>query len=85
MSTRGETDPGDKTGKTERTQGTGRETRGNTDPRDDTGVSTRGETEGRDGTGKTERRRRPRHVTTTAAAPFRRGRLRLCAEGRKGC
>ena len=58
MSTRGETDPGDHTGKSERTQGTGHETQAkNTDrPGLHTGHSTRGETDGHDGTGKTERR-----------------------------
>jgi hypothetical protein len=57
VSTRGETDPADDTGKTEATEGTGVESRGNTDAlaADTAGASTAGETDPNDHTGQTER------------------------------
>jgi hypothetical protein len=57
VSTQGETDPADDTGKTEATQGTGVESQGNTDARaaDTAGASTAGDSEPRDHTGKTEK------------------------------
>jgi hypothetical protein len=55
-STRGETDGGDNTGRSEATEGTRAETKGKTDAGNKhTGASTRGETDPGDDTGKTER------------------------------